>query len=658
MSSGLALLALTLLACDGKEPGEVFDADGDGVLEGDDCDDNDGAVYPGAPEVCDDVDQDCDGNVDEAALDAPTWYADEDEDAFGDPGAPFDACDQPLGFVADDRDCDDQDAAANPSSLEYCDQIDNDCDTFVDEDAADALEWYLDADGDGYGIDATEPACDLPPGFADNADDCDDANSATNPGAQEVCGDGIDNDCSGSGDGCELLGEEDLGDAATILYGETSFTNVGTAFARGDIDGDGVDDLFLGTRSLITGEGGVGHEVYSGSAYLVYGPVTDTRRLDQKVDPTILPEEEATWFGQSIAVAGDVNGDGYQDLLLGDPEWVNDAGGETGAMWLFYGDGSRWTGARTVAGADVRWRGSDVGERLGTDVAAAGDVNGDGLADFMVTGPGRDISGRADAGVVLLLFGAESYEGDALNRGDASVRGAETDDAPAGDVDGDGYPDLLIGTASAARPAYLIHGPLTGTVELREEGVSFVRDDEDIAETAVAGGGDIDGDGRSEILIGSPLAQGVAAGDFTGAAYLFYSSYGPLSGTVDLEKERHAWLTGETEGHRAGNAVALVGDVNGDGRGDLLVGADSYGESSTSVRGAAYLFYSMPEGQVPLADAEAILKGQIGDGAGSSLGALGDPDGDGYYDLLVGAPYSSAEEQEAGALYLLRGGRM
>ncbi len=197
------------------------DADGDGfgdasdgtqscdgssgtVADSTDCDDGDATVHPGADEICDDADQDCDGTVDEGAVDAPSWYGDADGDGYGDPATVTRDCDQPSNTVDDGTDCDDSSADAHPGGIEACDGLDNDCDGFVDEDEArGASTWYLDVDGDGYGGDtATVTACDQPSNAVDVslATDCDDGDASVNPGASETYYDGIDSDCAGDDD--------------------------------------------------------------------------------------------------------------------------------------------------------------------------------------------------------------------------------------------------------------------------------------------------------------------------------------------------------------------------------------------------------------------------------------------------------------------------
>ena len=194
------------------------DADGDGygndgsrtntcalpagyAVDNTDCDDTDAAINPGADELCDGADNDCDGSTDEAdAVDADTWYADADADSYGDASASTTACSQPTGFLADDTDCDDTDAAINPSADEICDGVDNDCNGTVDGfDASDSIVYYEDGDGDGYGDDGSwTQSCSLPTGYAEDNSDCDDTDATVNPAAAETPQDGVDQDCDGS----------------------------------------------------------------------------------------------------------------------------------------------------------------------------------------------------------------------------------------------------------------------------------------------------------------------------------------------------------------------------------------------------------------------------------------------------------------------------
>ncbi len=160
------------------------DSDGDGVRNGDDCAPDNADVHPDAGEICDGIDNNCDGTVDEGVT--TTFYADADGDGFGGVLA-VDACEAPEGFLEDNTDCDDLDAAAYPGAAEVCDDVDNNCDGLVDDadpanDASTGHTFYADGDGDGYGDAAsTLDACSTPSGYADNADDCDDSNGDLNP---------------------------------------------------------------------------------------------------------------------------------------------------------------------------------------------------------------------------------------------------------------------------------------------------------------------------------------------------------------------------------------------------------------------------------------------------------------------------------------------
>ncbi len=171
------------------------------VYVGGDCDDGDASVSPVTSETCDGVDDDCSGVADDG-LATNTLYADADGDGYGDEGASIETCWPTLsGYTRDATDCDDGDAAASPAATEVCDGRDDDCDGTADEDGASgSATYYLDADGDGYGLSgSSRDACDAPSGYVADASDCDDASASVHTGASETC-DGVDQDCDGETD--------------------------------------------------------------------------------------------------------------------------------------------------------------------------------------------------------------------------------------------------------------------------------------------------------------------------------------------------------------------------------------------------------------------------------------------------------------------------
>jgi hypothetical protein len=147
-------------------------------------------------ELCNGLDDDCDGDVDEDARDMLALWVDGDGDGFGDPQQPVLSCEDGPGLSDNDLDCDDSEASTHPGADELCDEVDNDCDGDLDEDAVDVQTWFEDADGDGYGSGEEQRGCWPPATASDVSGDCDESNPYVNPDALEAC-DGVDNDCSG-----------------------------------------------------------------------------------------------------------------------------------------------------------------------------------------------------------------------------------------------------------------------------------------------------------------------------------------------------------------------------------------------------------------------------------------------------------------------------
>ena len=213
------------------------------VADDTDCDDTDALLNPGADEVCNEIDDDCDGDVDEAdsdLIDGTTWYADSDSDGYGDPSLAMLACDVPSGSVTDGTDCDDSDWAINPDAVEVCNGVDDDCDADIDDydvDVTGTSTWYADTDGDGYGDSATSTAaCVAPMGYVSDATDCYDGDSAIYPGGTEICDDGWDNDCDGVDESCSTCGDGtlDSGEEYDPAPGPYSYVSVDSSTCRWD----------------------------------------------------------------------------------------------------------------------------------------------------------------------------------------------------------------------------------------------------------------------------------------------------------------------------------------------------------------------------------------------------------------------------------------
>ena len=271
----------------GVDPALYIDADGDGFIALNDCDDGDNTVYPGAPEACDGVDSDCDADLnDPDATGQSTFWIDADQDGFGDPAVSLSACFPPAGYVDNDADCDDTtpaitdipptwytdaDAdgygddntaiaqctapvgaidvggdcddtnnAINPAALEICNGVDDDCDGAVDTGAVDATPFYTDLDADGFGDSASWVLeCIAPPGTAANGEDCDDTNALVNPSAPEVCN-SIDDDCDNIVDGANAIDAVDwFGDSDLDGWGDTGTAITQCAPPSGFVDQDG-----------------------------------------------------------------------------------------------------------------------------------------------------------------------------------------------------------------------------------------------------------------------------------------------------------------------------------------------------------------------------------------------------------------------------------
>jgi len=272
---------------------EACEAPAGTVPIGNDCDDSSDTIFPGAEEVCDGDDNDCDGDIDEGL--GGTWYPDLDQDGYGDADAPKVYCTETEGYVENAQDCDDTEPGISPEATEVCNEVDDDCDGDIDEGTTSTF--YVDADADGYGLaDDTTDACALPAGYAVSPGDCDDTRADVRPDAQEVCN-GLDDDCD------TLI--DDADDSLDSSTGATFYA---------DSDGDGYGDASSSTAACTQPSGYTSDDTdcddtsaaVSPAATEVCNSVDDDCDGDVDLDAT----DKSTFYA-------DDDGDGYGDASSG-----------------------------------------------------------------------------------------------------------------------------------------------------------------------------------------------------------------------------------------------------------------------------------------------------------------------------------------------------
>jgi len=621
-----------------------------------DCDDGDPTASPSGVERCGDgVDGDCDGIVDgPTAVDAATWYADVDGDGHGGPVSLGPACEAPARSSAAPTDCDDLDPEVSPDATERCSGADDDCDGLVDDDDPSVrvdAPWYLDADADGWG-DASAPwlSCEPPEGFVADAGDCDDGDGGVSPDADELCRNGVDDDCDGLPTGCEATGTLSVLAADAAIAGQVGFEAVGAVVAMGDISGDGVPDVLVGATGTRSG----GQPV--GAALLYFGPVSGTLS-PADADATLLGDITREAAGAALAVA-DLTDDGRADLVVGSCAPVTSPDSR-GRAFIFAGPLS--AGALALSAADLVLQGDDQDDALGCALSAAGDLTGDGLADLIVGAPGLD-GGGAEAGGVWIFTGpldAGAFADEALIAGESAGDLGGTAIATGLDVDGDGQDDLLVGApglGSGAGAAYLALGPVAPGADLGvADAVLRGQSAGDAAGSALAGCGDLDGDGYEDFLIGAPSNDGGAAQG--GAVYLRTGHSGAWR---DLGLAfADGRLLGGASGEALGTSLSAAGDTDADGVLEVILGAPG-AAMATSAAGGAWRVAGAFSGTAAVS--AAALNGWAGkaadDAAGAAVAGGVDLDADGFDDLLIGAPGLddfATGLSEVGGVSLIRG---
>jgi PGF-CTERM protein len=462
-------------------------------------------------------------------------------------------------------------------------------------------------------------------------------------------------------EGSTIEMDRSLSASLASFLGESSpdFSGIDVSGA-GDVNGDGYDDFLIG--AVQNDEGGT----RAGQAYLILGKGSGWE-MDTSLsnaDASFLGEDDFDRAG-GVSGAGDVNGDGFDDILISSYE-DEEGGYNTGQVYLIFGKESGWAMDTRLSNADASFLGKEEKDRLGGPVGV-GDVNDDGYDDFMMRGGGNQ--DQSNIGHAYLILGKRSgWSMDTpLSTANASFRAENRGDytslsvSGAGDVNGDGYDDILMSNfgndenGDRAGQTYLVLGKRSGWtkgVDLSRSNASFQGERPGDASGSISSAGDVNGDGYDDILIGAHRND--EGGRNTGQTYLVFGKGSGWAMDTNLSSSDASFL-GEDVGDETG-PVAHAGDMNGDGFDDFLIGV-SINSDFAEGSGRTYLILGKASGwgmDTSLSSADASFLGEnAGDSSGTFISGTGDVNGDGYDDILISAPYNGEAGIQAGQTYLI-----
>jgi hypothetical protein len=446
--------------------------------------------------------------------------------------------------------------------------------------------------------------------------------------------------------------------AGAQLEADQSDARFGQSVASADVNGDGYSDMIVGAYAYDAGQ------TDEGAVFVFLGSSSGITSQHPAAAATQLEADQTNAnFGYSVADAGDVDGDGYSDVIIG-ARYYQTGYVDEGAAFVFLGSASGVASGNPTSAA-TQLEANQANAELGVSVAGAGDVNGDGYADVIVGAQYYD-AGQSFEGAAFVFLG--SANGIASGSPATAAAQLESDQANAefgvsvagaGDVDGDGYDDVIVGADgydgghSNEGAAFLFLGSATGIASGSPlTAATQIEADQANARLGhrVAGAGDVNGDGHADVIVG---ARNYEAGQaIEGAAFVFLGSpSGVASGSPATAATQ---LEADQVFAQFGVSVAGAGDVNGDGYSDVIVGARFY-DAGQSDEGAAFVFLGSAGGIASGSPATAAVQleaNQDNANLGYSVGGACDVNGDGYSDVAVGSRFYDAGETNEGAVFV------
>ena len=408
--------------------------------------------------------------------------------------------------------------------------------------------------------------------------------------------------------------------------------------SAGDVNGDGYSDIIVGAPQYDLGQDNEGAAfIYPGSASgILLGAVT------------LQCDQAGAKMGYSVSTAGDFNGDGYSDVLVGAP-YYNGANSDEGRAFLYFGSPQGVSAAATP----ISFFSSQTNAYFGISVATAGDIDGDGYSDILVSGHQFDYGQAINSGVVVVAYGAST---NCKNIQDLSANQANAmfgySVAGAGDIDGDGFGDVIVGARyyangqgqDAEGAAFVYRGSANG---LDKNNPVIIEGNQYNAAMGnkVSSAGDVNGDGYSDILISAYLAEDGATDE--GKVYLHLGS----SNGIDPQPE--TTFEGNQINSHLGSSVACAGDVNGDGYSDIMLGAEYYDKGQVN-EGTVLVFYGSKDG-VSSNIFSGLESNQANGWFGTAVSSAGDVNGDGYSDILVGCYTFDNGQTDEGHVFVYHG---